>query len=322
MSDATFGTVTMLAAVGLTALTVAVVVVLTLRAGRRTPPDAAADPGIQGSPAATRAHRHTVWVTAWAWAWTGGIGALVAAQLGATSAGNDHVVNWPFVAGRLVGLVPLLAGAGFLLVHVIGEVTWPRPTGPVRRAALVPRTVRDVTGWGLPAWCSGLAVLLVVVTVVGGATADSSGRTLTRTGHEWQEVWGNPYPGWYYGFLLLVAVAVLAALTVLVLRMLVRRATVPEIHRSDDLALRRVSARRVLVGVQLVTGTTLAGVLAVGGRTLVHVGTAAADPAAGLMVGSGRAATAAAWAVLAASLGVVAATTVRGRSARTAKVPA
>lgn len=323
MSDATFGTVTTVATASLAMLTVAAIVVLTMRAGRRTHPDAAAHPGVLGSPAALRARRHTAWVTAWAWAWIGGIGALIVAQVGATAAGNGHVTDWPFAAGRLVGLVPFLAGAGFLLTHVIGEMTWPRPTGTVRRAALVPRSVRDVTGWTLPAWCSGLTVLLVVATVVGGATADSSGRTLTRTSHEWREVWGNPYPGWYYGAFLLVAVAVLAALTVLVLRMLVRRATVAELHRDDDLALRRVAARRVLVGVQLVTGTTLAGVLAVGGRTLVYVGTEAADPAASLMVGSGRAAAVAAAIVLAASLGVVVVSAVRGRSARaTTQAPA
>lgn len=320
MSDLTFETVVSIGIVGVAAVVVAAVVVVTLRAGRRTAPGATLDASVQGSPAAVRAHQHTTRVAAWAWAWVGSLGALAVAQAVAmATTGTLRFWYWPFAAGRLVGLVPLVAGAGFLLAHVVGEVTWPRPTGMVRHALLVPRSVRDVTGWRLPAWCAALTVLLVAATVVGGVTADSSGRTLTRTDHAWRQVWGNPYPGWYYGVSLLIGVGVLVALTALVLHMLVHRATVGGVHQTDDLALRRRCAGRVLVGVQLVTGTVLAGVLGVAGRTLTYVGSRADDPSAGLMVDLGTVATVTAGVVLAASVGVVLTSTVRGCRPRTGK---
>ena len=55
------------------------------------------------------------------------------------------------LGAAMSGVIPFAAGIAFLGVHAIGERTWPRPTGSIRRAALVARSARDVARSG----CTG-----------------------------------------------------------------------------------------------------------------------------------------------------------------------
>jgi hypothetical protein len=206
-----------------------------------------------GSPAAIRARRHMNVATGWAWAAFAAATALAFLLLSR-------------VAGDTTGLVATLApaaiGVVFLAVHLLGELTWPRPEGSVRRAALHPRSARRVLGTLLVAWTGALALVLVVLLLVGGLTAGTSGRSIEWTSPDGLRVSSaSPYPGWSLAIPLLVATAVVVVLTALVLRLVVARAAVADTHELDDLALRRTSAARVLAGSQLVLGLTSAGVL-------------------------------------------------------------
>lgn len=252
-----------------------------------------------GTGGARRARRHLDRATAAAW--------LVFAV--ATGLSWQLVLTAGAGAGLVAALAPATVGALFLLVHLIGEVTWPRPDGPVRRATLRPRRTREVIGTGLATWSGVLAALLVVTLLTTGLTADAGGRAVSRAWSDGSASAG-PYPGWRYGLPLLVATAVVVALTVLVLRLVVRRAAVGDADEQDDLALRRSSASRVLAGSQLVLGLTAAGVLLVAGLAIRSVGAApyGDDPTGGSLgaLGTALTLTAAATGLTSAVVAVVA----------------
>ncbi|MBU4214359.1 MAG: hypothetical protein KJ792_06860 [Actinobacteria bacterium] len=224
--------------------------------------DGRADPQpLLGAPSARRARRHLDRVTVLAWL-------TFAAATG---------VSWLLVldtgpgAGLVAALAPAAIGTLFLLVHLLGEITWPRPDGPVRRATLRHRQARHVIGTGLAVWAGTLGTVLVATLLATGFTADADGRAVSRTWPAGSSSAG-PYPGWHYAVPLLGATAVVVLLTGLVLRLVVLRAAVDGAHEEDDLALRRSSGARVLAGAQLVLGLTAAGVLLVTGSAVRSIG--------------------------------------------------
>ena len=170
--------------------------------------------------------------------------------------------------GLSMGLLPAAGGAAFLAVHAVGELTWPRPTGAVRRAALARRGLRETTPVGLGALVLGWSVALLALLALGAAVATDAGRALPwRHGPDVTSAAG-PFPGWFYGRWLVLALAVLLVGCVAVLLLVARRPAVSDTSADDDTALRRLSARRVLGGVQLVLAWTLAGCLGVASRAL------------------------------------------------------
>lgn len=170
--------------------------------------------------------------------------------------------------GLSMGLLPAAGGAAFLAVHAVGELTWPRPTGAVRRAALARRGLREVTPTGLGVLVLGWSVALLALLAVCSAVATDDGRALPwRHGPDVTSASG-PFPGWFYGRWLGLAVVVLLVGCAAVLLLVARRPAVSDTSAGDDTALRRLSARRVLGGVQLVLGWTLAGCLGVASRAL------------------------------------------------------
>lgn len=173
--------------------------------------------------------------------------------------------------GLLYGLVPAGAGVAFAVVHAIGERTWPRPTGTVRRAPLVRRTRHDVAPGRLRRTVHGTAVLLVVTLVIFGVVAD--GRAVSARWPE-GEASSGPFPGWYYGVPLLVATFLVLAATEAALALVAGRPAVVGLDHDGDLALRRLSAHRLLRGCQLVLGITATGLLLVAGSALLRVGDA------------------------------------------------
>lgn len=225
------------------------------------------DPAPSEAAEAARRHGSIVNLTAWA-AWF----LLPAPVLGIVAVGvfRASAGTGPY-AGVVTALYPATTGLLFLAVHAIGERTWPRPAGPVRRAALTRRRVADVAPRHLRvvtwAWVGQLAVALVV----GGATAASDGRSFVVTnGDSWSA--NSPYPGWYYGVWLLPAALVVLGGTEAVLRLVAARPAIVDADPTYDAGSRRLSAHRVLRGSQLVLGLTLAGVLLVLGYGPHHAG--------------------------------------------------
>ena len=91
------------------------------------------------SEAAEAARRHASGVNATAWI-----------TLAALAVSGAYLI-WPALdvlsdalGAAAYGIVPAVAGTSFLGVHAVGERTWPRPTGSIRRAALVARSAPDV----------------------------------------------------------------------------------------------------------------------------------------------------------------------------------
>ncbi|NMM17866.1 MAG: hypothetical protein HHJ14_12320 [Cellulomonas sp.] len=211
-------------------------------------------------------------------AWVGLVAALVVIQVSSPSLTSG------LGTGVLIGLTPALAGATFLAVQAFGELTWPRPSGPVRRAPLTPRTVRTIAPVGLRrltwVWAGGLALVLVACGMASG-----TGRDIERVWDASSSGAAGPFPGWFYGGPLLAATAIVVAATEIVLRLVARRPAVVDTTPADDLALRTLSSLRVLRGTQLVLAWTLAGVLLVAGSALRNVGTIEVDGAVRTSVG-------------------------------------
>lgn len=170
-------------------------------------------------------------------------------------------VDVPAPMGTDLAVAPAVGGVAFLVVHLGGELTWPRPAGPVRRAPLVRRGVRDVAPRALSLLTATWAALLTALLVVCGSAAGADGRSLTAAQADGSTSTAGPFPGWYYGRLVLPAAAVVVVLCLAVLALVARRAAVADTAPDDDLELRRTSARRVLAGAQLVLAWSLAGCL-------------------------------------------------------------
>lgn len=255
MSSVFFLLVPLLAA----ALVAAVVAAVVHAAGRR--PDPAP------SEAAEAARRHGVAVNVLAWVAAVALGPVVLTPFVVLLA-RTGTVDGPTGNAVLAGLLPAGVGLVFLGVHALGERTWPRPTGTLRRATLVPRGdvappwLRRVT-W---AWGAALAVVLIAT----GLTAVEGRRFRVSADAGLSELTVGPYPGWDFGVPLLLAAVVLVACAEGTLRLVARRPAVVDADPAYDAASRRLSAHRVLRGAQLVLGWMLAGVLVVAGGALVN----------------------------------------------------
>lgn len=224
-------------------LAVAAIAVLAVSASRTPSPDP--------SQAAASARRHGL-VIAWT-AWTAATAVSVVAGFAGTSVLHGH--GRP--GGLVLALLPIAAGLTYVAVHVAGEHSWPRPTGDVRRAVLAPRRqpVARLLTWVCAAWAGLLAALLVVT----GLTADGGRSLAVARGLSTSPA--RPYPGWYYGVPLLLGAAALATIGAYALHVIAHRPAVVDADPAYDEASRRLSAHRVLRGVQLGLGLTLAGVL-------------------------------------------------------------
>lgn len=128
--------------------------------------------------------------------------------------------------GMLLGLAPFAAVLMICLARIVGESRWPRPTGEVRTAPLVRRSVRDQGGWRLVTFLGTAGALVAAFVAFGAAVA-----------------------GPVVVLLLLVVAAVLVAL-----RVVTRRPPIGLLSPAQDDAIRRTSASRVLAGAQLWLG--------------------------------------------------------------------
>lgn len=153
-------------------------------------PDGQAQPPLAGVRATAR------------WRWGGVLVGAIAALVVALSMG----------LGRGVLLAVPVFSLGVVLGVVLGELRAPRPAGPVRRAAVETRSVRDY----LPRWPAAFVavagvtelVLLVWTTSVGSSDdMGRAGRSLTRVCGDVTTTKG-PWPGSFYSVPLGAAVVV------------------------------------------------------------------------------------------------------------------
>jgi hypothetical protein len=227
----------------------------------------------EDSPIATlvAARRHAMWATTIAVALA--VAALIATlAVDAAGAALFEIAAAP--PGLAFGLTFLVAGLAYVLTLWMGEVTWPRPEGSVRTAALVRRTLADVAPrlpWTmLMVW----SALLVLSVVAFGLIADGTSFTVVYDPPRADGLASSsagPFPGWPYGVPILGVALLLAGATHLVLRQIARRPAVTGVAPAADLDLRRTSAARLLRGAQLAVGATLAGVLVVAAPPIGNV---------------------------------------------------
>lgn len=162
--------------------------------------------------------------------------------------------------GRLLGILPAIAGTSMLAVQAVGQLTWPRPTGARREADLAPRTPSDVAPRShrmLAAVWSGLCLLLIVLF---GLKAEGPRTLVQGIGST-----NVPYPGWYYGVPIGLGVVIVVVSSEAVLRLIAVRPAVDGVGRAWDLHLRRRSAGHVVKATQLVLAVTASGLLASAG---------------------------------------------------------
>lgn len=178
-----------------------------------------------------------------------------------------------FDDGILMACTPAVAGLAALLVAAVGERTWPRPAAPVRRAALVRRTVRDVAPPRLLVLTLAWAGALLAVLATTALSADPSGRTVTIPAGTTASSSAGPYPGAPYGLPVTLGTVALLAATWAVVHLVAARPTVAAVSTADDARLRRAGAQRVLACTQLVLGWTLGGVLLITGGALQRAAT-------------------------------------------------
>ena len=247
-------------------LAVVVAVSWTLAASRTAPPSR------EAAVAAGRAHaRRTAGAAI-------GLGAAAAIYVGTTQLGNSS----PGGLGVTAILVPITFGVVHTAVLGIGELTWPRPDGEVRRARLVHRGLLDAAPRRLVRTAAVAGGLTAGTLVLGALLADATGRGFSA-GNNSLGGRATPFPGLFYGVPAGVGLLTLGVLAVAVLRIVANRPAVATEDDRIEAALRRASAHRVVrvaAGVPLfVTG----GLLFVGGNAVHsvagHVGLPVADAA-------------------------------------------
>lgn len=176
-------------------------------------------------------------------------------------------VNATNTPGLLAALGPSLAGIVYVAAAMLGEITWPSPTGASRAAYLTPRPAfaqpaRRAFG-ALWLW----AALLILTLVVFGFLGASDGRSIPLNTTD-PRIGGaaGPFPGWAYGVPMLAGAALLFAATLVALHLISRRPAVPGASARYDLYLRARSATNLVKGVQLALAASCAGALFFGGN--------------------------------------------------------
>ncbi|MBO0610527.1 hypothetical protein [Myceligenerans salitolerans] len=235
-----------------------------------------------------RARRHELLIAS-----ASAMGAVVCAGvvLSLPVAGTGALAVLPEVPGIAQALGPFAAVVVFCAVRAAGELTWPRPSGIVRTAPLVRRTVRSLGGARLR-WLLVTVLALAFALVVFGLVAGEGGRQFDHPPVIWpdgsvSESSRGPFPGWPYGVPLLAGLVAAVLATVTTLRLIARRSPLAGVAGEHDAAVRATSAARLLGGVQLLVGGTLGMTLWTAGSALRPGGELPAGAAGAWLPGVG-----------------------------------
>jgi len=212
------------------------------------------------------------------------IGTVSAARRHGTASGALAVavgLAGAWAAPRAARSLDLASGVGLLAVPFVfalahtavvlaGELTWPRPRGAVRSAALTARAPSTVAPRGMHRLFRASALLVAVVCALGWLTADPSGRRISSTavGPDGGPAWGGssgPYPGSVFAVPALVGLAALVLATELGLRLVASRPAVAGADPAAEAVLRRASAHRLVRGASAGALATAGGLLVFGG---------------------------------------------------------
>jgi hypothetical protein len=219
-------------------------------------------------------------------------GALVLAAVAAVGTGVvtalPGVLEGPDRNGVAALSVPLVFGLVHTAVLLLGELTWPRPEGDVRRARLARRGLLDAAPRWIVRLAGGALAGSLLVVALGGLVAAPDGRSVGMSAAGGQ-VGGaaSPFAGWSYGAPAATGLLALAVLSVAALWVVADRPAVVTADERIESALRRASAHRVLRGATASALVVGGGLLAVSGLSVRSAasGVAATAAANGLTAG-------------------------------------
>ena len=198
------------------------------------------------------------------------LGGAAAALVGVVDLGNTS----PGGQGTTVLLVPITFALVHTVVLAVGESTWPRPAGDVRRARLVRRGLLDAAPRWLVRTTAGAIGLAVVTVVLGAVLAAPDGRSYTQTfpsngdGTGLLAATASPFPGLLYGGPTAIGLLVLAGAALSTLWVVADRPAVATQDDCIEAALRRASAHRVLRAATAAILVDTGGLLAIGGMAM------------------------------------------------------
>lgn len=203
--------------------------------------------------------------------------AVVLAGYGTPVLGAPVMLLSTRLDGHQLAVLPLAAVILTLIVTIIGESRWPRPTGNRRQARLRSRDVADVAP--MADLRATLILVTAVVVVAAGFTLMASGaRSVSRITSATTAQTASPFPGWLWSLPVVTAALLALLLSRLLLRLIATRPAIDNVDENWDMWLRRQGARRALRTLQLVLGLTVAGLVGVAGTGLVLVGSGAFVP--------------------------------------------
>ncbi|MGY1705282.1 hypothetical protein ACI79C_11940 [Geodermatophilus sp. SYSU D00697] len=195
------------------------------------------------------------------------LGAAAAVAVGQAGLGSSS----PGSLGVTALLVPVAAGVVHTAVLALGELTWPRPSGGVRRARLVRRGLLDAGPRWLVRTTAAASVGAVATIALGAALAAPDGRSLTLEVPP-VEATAGPFPGLVYGRPAGLGLLVLAVVTAAALWVVATRPAVATEDERAEAALRRASTHRVLRAAAATTLVVTGGLLTVAGHAVWSVG--------------------------------------------------
>ena len=204
--------------------------------------------------------RHALWTGLIAWAFSSLAGA---GQAGTTIYGQFAESQNPWVTIPWAQL--LLPATAVIAVHAIGQATWPAPKDNKRTAVLEFRRVRDYVppalGWTvLGIFLFSAAVTLFLATARGFEAVASPVPTARGL---W--VLGR-IDGWVLALALSAALILLAAGTLLVMRLIASRRSLEALTPEQNKTLRIIGINRLL----RVSATVASGLAAIAGNYLVQ----------------------------------------------------
>lgn len=221
--------------------------------------------------------------------WTSAAAAIAAVVVGLVAAVASPLGIDPGAIG-VRGIVIICAAAcAHLFATLVGELTWPRPEGQVRRARLERRGLLDAA----PRWLirtTTVALAATTLTIaVGAMMADPDGRSYSVQVDEFTTQWrmtvGDPFPGPVYGVPAAVGLLAVVLLALVALRVIADRPATNTADDSVEDGLRRASAHRVLRTTAVACLVVTGGLLWAGGQAMTSAVADAGDtPVLGVVV--------------------------------------